>query len=59
MKKLAFISGMIFASLLGMGIMFKTMHWPGANMLLVVSLVLFSFVFVPSFVRFQYSKDTH
>jgi len=56
MKKAAFISGALFGSLLGFGLMFKTMHWPGANILLVMSIALFALVFVPSFAVFRYRK---
>jgi len=56
MKKLAFISGALFASLLGMGFLFKIMHWPGAGMLLVLCLSSFSFVFVPVMAKYLYDK---
>jgi hypothetical protein len=35
MKKLIFLSGFISAFLISTGIMFKTLHWPGANVLMV------------------------
>lgn len=57
MKKLAFISGAIVGSLFSFGALFKVMHWPGANILLVVSIALFSLVFVPSFAKFKFSKE--
>ena len=55
MKKLAFISGAVVGSLLALGILFKIMHWPGAGILLVLSIGFFSLVFVPSLTRFLYT----
>lgn len=40
MKKTIFIIGFLSAFLLSSGIMFRTMHWPGANVMLVTSLSL-------------------
>ena len=59
MKKLVFISGGIFGSLSGLGFLFKVMHWPGAGILLVINVALFSFVFVPSLVKFLYSRNVN
>lgn len=58
MKKLVVISGAFFASLISMATLFKVMHWPGAGILLVVSIGLFSLVFVPSIAYFLYQKPS-
>lgn len=47
MKKIMFVSGFVSASLLTIGILFKFMHWPGAGILLVLGIVLFSLLFLP------------
>jgi hypothetical protein len=59
MKKAAFISGALFGSLFGLGTLFKIMHWPGAGILLVVGIGLFSFVFVPSLATFLYKRNVN
>jgi hypothetical protein len=56
MKQLAFISGALSISLLGLGILFKIMHWPGADALLVLGFGLFSILFVPSITKYLYDK---
>lgn len=47
MKKSMIISGAIAAFLLLVGSMFKLAHWPGAAVLFVLGMVLFSLVFLP------------
>jgi hypothetical protein len=47
MKKTIYITGISCANLLMMGCMFKIQHWPGAGVLLVTSIFLFAFVFLP------------
>jgi hypothetical protein len=47
MKTSINISGFSSAIILFFGSLFKLMHWPGANILLVVGISLFSFVFLP------------
>lgn len=48
MKKLIYISGVVVANLLLFGAIFKLMHWPGANILLIVAILSFCFWFLPS-----------
>jgi hypothetical protein len=47
MKKIMLLSGAISTAALSIGIIFKFMHWPGANALIVVGILLASFVFLP------------
>ncbi len=47
MKKSVYISGIISIITMMLGCMFKVMHWPGASILLVSSVFLFSFIFLP------------
>jgi hypothetical protein len=56
MKQLAFLSGAVSISLTAIGILFKIMHWPGANILLVLGLGLFAILFVPSVAKFSFNK---
>jgi hypothetical protein len=57
MKKLAFITGVLSFSLTSLGILFKIVHWPGANYLLVIGLGLFSIIFIPSIAKYLYDKE--
>ncbi len=47
MKRLMIISGTAAACILLIGSLFKLAHWPGAGMLFVTGMVLFSLVFLP------------
>jgi hypothetical protein len=57
MKKLAFISGGLSGSLIGLGILFNIMHWPFANVLLLLGLGILSIFFVPSLTKYLYDKS--
>ncbi len=56
MKTLAFISGAFAGSLTGMGVLFKIQHWPGATIMLVIGLGVFSIVYIPSITKYLYDK---
>ncbi|MBP6090704.1 MAG: hypothetical protein KA521_05575 [Crocinitomicaceae bacterium] len=47
MKKIMIISGTFSAFTVLIGSLFKIMHWPGAALLFVIAIALFSFVFLP------------
>ncbi|PKP19914.1 MAG: hypothetical protein CVU05_10270 [Bacteroidetes bacterium HGW-Bacteroidetes-21] len=47
MKKFIYISGIVAANLILFGSIFKIMHWPGANILLVLAIFTFCFLFLP------------
>jgi len=57
MKKLAFISGALFSSMSLIGILFEFQHWPGAAIMLFIGILGFALIFIPSFAKYQYSKD--
>jgi hypothetical protein len=57
MKKLAFISGALFASLITIGFILKTLHLPFAGELLGISGLLFAFIVVPSVTKYLYDKE--
>jgi hypothetical protein len=56
MKTLSFVTGAVSISAFSMGFLFKIMHWPLANILLVIGISLFSLVFIPSYFRYRYTK---
>jgi hypothetical protein len=47
MKKMMIVSGAISAFGFFIGSMFKIMHWPGAGVLMVLAVAIFSFLFLP------------
>ena len=57
MKKLAYISGVITTMLALIGVLFKILYWPGANILLVLGMASLSLIFIPSFAKYMYDKS--
>lgn len=47
MKKLIYISGIVSANMMLLGSMFKVQHWPGAGVLLTLSIFILCFIFLP------------
>jgi ABC-type multidrug transport system fused ATPase/permease subunit len=45
MKKLTLISGITSSLLVLIGVIFKTLHWPGASIALTIGIVLFALVY--------------
>jgi hypothetical protein len=56
MKKVVFISGAISVSIIAIGALFKVQHWPGAGPLLLVGVILFALLFIPTFTKFLYDR---
>jgi hypothetical protein len=48
MKKLIYISGIASAIILTIGTSFKIQHWPGAGVLLFISITFFALFFIPA-----------
>ncbi|MCK4855481.1 MAG: hypothetical protein KAT31_14485 [Bacteroidales bacterium] len=57
MKKFMYILGMIAPAMLITGTIFKIQHWPGAGVLLVLSLFLLGAIYLPAFVMVKI-RDT-
>jgi len=57
MKKFMYILGMIAPSMLIIGTIFKVQHWPGAGVLLVLSLFMLGAIYLPVFVMVKI-RDT-
>jgi hypothetical protein len=58
MKKYIYITGIASANLLFIGAMCKVMHWPGAGILLTLSIFIFSFCFLPFALYNAYQNST-
>jgi hypothetical protein len=54
--KFRLMAGITSTFLFTVGMLFKVMHWPGANMLLVIGLVLFAALFLPVFFYQLYQR---
>ncbi len=61
MKKIMIISGTFSAFTVLIGSLFKVMHWPGAALLFVMAIALFSFIFLPilSVIRIKEQTKTN
>ena len=57
MKRTLKISGIISIILIILGIIFKSMHWPGAGVIIVLGLVFFSLVFIPLNIVLKFQDD--
>jgi len=51
--------GIFCVALFMLAVLFKTMHWPGAGPMFVLSLALFAFIFIPSYCiqRYRLSEN--
>lgn len=47
MKKSLYVFGCVSAMLLSIGLLFKLMHWPIANVLIVLSVSVFNLIVLP------------
>jgi len=54
MKKLMFSAGFIGALLISIGSLFKIMHWPMANVMVISGMIAFLLLFVPLFALDRY-----
>jgi hypothetical protein len=57
MKKLTFISGGLSGSLIGLSILFKSMHFPGGSIVLILGLGIFSILFIPCLTKYLYDRS--
>jgi hypothetical protein len=57
MKKLLFLSGFLTTVGFSTGIFFKTMHWPGATIIILASAVLLVFFLLPLIFLNSYKKE--
>lgn len=48
--------GIILGTVLGLGFIFKIMHWPMATILMLSSIILFNFLYVPAYFISRYNR---
>jgi len=56
MKKAMFIMGYFAIVLSTFGMLFKLMHWPGANIMLIIGIALFNLGFLPSYCTYKFKS---
>ena len=49
--------GIILGTVLGLGFIFKIMYWPMATILMLSSIILFNFLYVPAYFISRYNRD--
>ncbi len=49
--------GIILGTVLGLGFIFKIMHWPMATIIMLSSIILFNFLYVPAYFISRYNRD--
>ena len=49
--------GIILGTVLGLGFIFKIMHWPMATVLMLSSIILFNFLYVPAYFISRYNRE--
>lgn len=57
MKKTLKISGILTVFFIFMGILFKTFHWPGAGLAMIIGGFVFSFLFLPLLIIIKFKDD--
>lgn len=57
MKRTLKISAITSIILIIFGIIFKSMHWPGAGVLIVLGVAFFSLIFIPLNILFKFQDD--
>lgn len=57
MKKFVFALGFVSATLFAVGYIFKNMHWPTANMQILIGSSLFAFLFLPLYFILKYNTE--
>ena len=55
MRKNVYITGALFAMLQVLAGLFKILHWPGAESLLILSTGM-ALIFIPALARYLYSR---
>ena len=56
-ERLTYIFGILLGTTLSLGFLFKIMHWPMANKIMISSVVLFDFLYVPIYFISRYQNE--
>lgn len=56
MKKFTYLAGYLATTLSTTGILFKFMHWPGANIMILLGIVMLNFIFLPMYFYKKYKS---
>lgn len=52
-------TGLLFSMTMSLGFLFKIMHWPGANMLLISGTLGLGLIFLPLLTTYHYRQKAH
>jgi len=58
-KRAAYLVGLFAGLFYIAGFLFKLMHWPGATLIILAGLILFTMIFIPLFVWAHYKNEPH
>jgi hypothetical protein len=58
-KRAAYLVGLFAGLFYIAGFLFKLMHWPGATVIILAGLILFTVLFIPLFVFAHYKNESH
>jgi len=56
MRKAVYITGTLFSAITLLSILFKMLHWQGAQTLLILGVVGLALIFIPLFAIYSYMK---
>ena len=59
MKSIISGTGLIFSMTMSLGFLFKVMHWPGANILLISGTLGLGLIFLPLLTTYHYRQKAH
>lgn len=57
MRKTVYISGALFSSITLLSILFKLLHFQGAQTLLIIGIIGLALVFIPFYAIYKYNEN--
>ncbi|MBP8791952.1 MAG: hypothetical protein KBE41_08930 [Lutibacter sp.] len=57
MRKIVYISGALFSSITLLSVLFKMLHFQGAQIVLMIGIVGLALIFIPLYAIYRYTKN--
>lgn len=57
MRKIVYISGALFSSITLLSVLFKMLHFQGAQIVLIIGIVGLALIFIPLYAIYRYTKN--
>ena len=57
MRKIVYISGALFSSITLLSVLFKMLHFQGAQIVLMIGIVGLALIFIPLYAIYLYTKN--